>query len=708
MPEEGGTNAGVGLIYPPPDIRGVIDKTAQFVAKCGAEFEQRVLREQNHAKFAFLLPNNPYRAYYDNKIKEFETGKVEETKPEVPQAIIDMKKKETEKQKNKEQQKALTDGRRQKKVAKQPPPDQFILNHPYITSMDTDMIKLTAQFVARNGQKFLIGLTQRESRNPQFDFLKPTHALFGYFTSLVDSYTKCLMPSKDELERLKRIINNPQEIMDKALARYAWDEQEEEKRINREEQDKEEKDQMAQIDWHDFVVVETITFTAEDDNITLAPPLDTSTGAPKGPPQALDASTQCTVMQEARIEKPKEPEEDEDEAEADAERERQRQKESQAREREEREKEEREKEERERTEREREEREKAEMAAPDEDDETLELEQDIPMPSADAEMKVRKDYVRHKKSAGQRLMQRCPITGQLIPAEEMSTHLKILLLDPKWKHQKDALVERARKESAFADDVEANLAGFVAKRPDLFGSVDEQIREAAEAGAEAAARDAGADAGPAHTMVPPSMALSGGMSVHPKVAALPSTAGGVAALPGIGGVAASSVGPIAGISTINARLPQAALAPPPSMQPPSAPAPSAAGVTRPIGNETIDDDDEPDAKRPRLDDGSMTPESQWIVKHPSPIAVLVQVNLGSDGLAAQIPQVIPLEVSVRMKVLELKQLLLPRVQAAGVTLNSLRLKAPGPGYILKNDSTLALYNVAPGNVIELTKRTRGN
>merc|ERR1719277_1853489 len=159
-------------------------------------------------------------------------------------------------------------------------------------------------------------------------------------------------------------------------------------------------------------------------------------------------------------------------------------------------------------EREREEREREELMP---DEEPMEVEPEIPVPAQDTEMKVRKDYVRHKKQGGARLMQRCPITGQLIPAEEMSNHLKILLLDPKWKHQKDALVERARKESAFADDVEANLAGFVAKRPDLFGSVDEQIREAAEAGAEAAARDAGADAGPAHTMVPPSaQALTSG------------------------------------------------------------------------------------------------------------------------------------------------------------------------------------------------------
>merc|ERR1719502_1544884 len=146
----------------------------------------------------------------------------------------------------------------------------------------------------------------------------------------------------------------------------------------------------------------------------------------------------------------------------------------------------------------------------EQEEEPMEQEEEIPMPTQDSEMKLRKDYVRRKKGTTNRMMQRCPITGQLIPAEEMSQHLNVLLLDPKWKHQKDALVERARKESAFADDVEANLAGFVAKRPDLFGSVDEQIREAAEAGAEAAARDAGADAGPAHTMVPPSSAIAGG------------------------------------------------------------------------------------------------------------------------------------------------------------------------------------------------------
>lgn len=75
VPVTAGGPETFGIIFPPPDIRGIVDKTAQFVAKNGPEFEQRVLSDQsNGQKFNFLLPGNPYRAYYDAKVKEFQTG----------------------------------------------------------------------------------------------------------------------------------------------------------------------------------------------------------------------------------------------------------------------------------------------------------------------------------------------------------------------------------------------------------------------------------------------------------------------------------------------------------------------------------------------------------------------------------------------------------------------------------------------------------
>ena len=66
-----------------------------------------------------------------------------------------------------------------------------------------DIIKLTALFTARRGRPFLAALSAREGRNYQFDFLRPTHSLFGYFTRLVDQYSKVLLPARETLEGLK-------------------------------------------------------------------------------------------------------------------------------------------------------------------------------------------------------------------------------------------------------------------------------------------------------------------------------------------------------------------------------------------------------------------------------------------------------------------------------------------------------------------------
>lgn len=76
-------------------------------------------------------------------------------------------------------------------IPKEPPPEfEFIADPPSISAFDLDVVKLTAQFVARNGRQFLTQLMQKEQRNYQFDFLRPQHSLFNYFTKLVEQYTK--------------------------------------------------------------------------------------------------------------------------------------------------------------------------------------------------------------------------------------------------------------------------------------------------------------------------------------------------------------------------------------------------------------------------------------------------------------------------------------------------------------------------------------
>lgn len=88
-------------------------------------------------------------------------------------------------------------------VPKEPPPEfEFIADPPSISAFDLDVVKLTAQFVARNGRQFLTQLMQKEQRNYQFDFLRPQHSLFNYFTKLVEQYTKVLGQGEGDVSML--------------------------------------------------------------------------------------------------------------------------------------------------------------------------------------------------------------------------------------------------------------------------------------------------------------------------------------------------------------------------------------------------------------------------------------------------------------------------------------------------------------------------
>ncbi len=50
-------------------VRNIVDKTAGFVARNGAEFEHRIKQnEVNNPKFNFLNPGDPYHAYYQHKV----------------------------------------------------------------------------------------------------------------------------------------------------------------------------------------------------------------------------------------------------------------------------------------------------------------------------------------------------------------------------------------------------------------------------------------------------------------------------------------------------------------------------------------------------------------------------------------------------------------------------------------------------------------
>ena len=61
-----------GPIPPPPDLQPVIDKTAEYVAKNGDQFETTVIHKHlSDPRFAFLHPWNQYNHYYKTKVSEF-------------------------------------------------------------------------------------------------------------------------------------------------------------------------------------------------------------------------------------------------------------------------------------------------------------------------------------------------------------------------------------------------------------------------------------------------------------------------------------------------------------------------------------------------------------------------------------------------------------------------------------------------------------
>ena len=76
-------------------------------------------------------------------------------------------------------------------------PNTLISHTLFLISYPSYPIPYTA-----NGKDFLKGLVTKEQRNSQFDFLRPTHMLFTYFTSLVDSYTLILHPTTELKENL--------------------------------------------------------------------------------------------------------------------------------------------------------------------------------------------------------------------------------------------------------------------------------------------------------------------------------------------------------------------------------------------------------------------------------------------------------------------------------------------------------------------------
>jgi len=506
-----------GIIRPPPDIRAVVDRTALFVSKNGRAFEQRILNSAKGKtpKFAFLYDSSPFHAYYESRIRFYEDGGEEaeaessatndqqhqlttETTPlaaeegtkikpdqdgdaveakavgtatKAQKANIDPVSRELlaqrsiivskQIQNNKEKESAKTSQDDNKSQETPPvhhhqhqlqqeqiiPPATQTFVHitapSNVTPSQLEIMKLTAQFAAfarlipnesTVSNTFLDTLRFREWKNQQtFGFLHARHAHFAYFTALVDGYKRLLQAyySNDKTDSSDMVVVVPLKTQEIDAIQQSLQERDvcarkgisgclsvaayraeynrykiaEEAKRARELASGERVDSTSRlggaaiIDWHDFMIVETIDFPLDEVVSALPPPppLPKVQSAPKETVEIAKEEQQEMYVSE---------EEEEEEGE---------------------------------------------------------------------QLKIVSEYkprvVATTTTAElSRTHMVDPITGKSIPVSDLSEHMRIQLLDPKWAEEKKRFHEKQRESNLLqGEDIARNVSRFAKQRGDVFG-----------------------------------------------------------------------------------------------------------------------------------------------------------------------------------------------------------------------------------------------
>ncbi|KAI9172995.1 SF3a splicing factor complex subunit [Blastocladiella emersonii ATCC 22665] len=727
------------VIMPPRDIRTIVDKTANFVARNGPHFEGKIReKEQADPRFYFLNPNDPYHAYYQWMLVEFQAGRatLNGGAPAAQQAADEQ---------NAEEAKASEAKRKAAEAKNKPPPAppalEFMLDLPPMNAQDLDVIKLTAQFVARNGRAFLLELTSRELRNPLFDFLKPAHPLFPLFTALVEQYVKLITPSPQLLASVRENEGNPHPILRRVQqrARYAhWEEKQHRKEAKAKEV---ERTAYASIDWNDFVVVQALEFTDLDLDANLPAqttilalqheanqvkkaryglsttgpvshaPAPTKEPIPSLPPRPgaanrpapLSPVRGAPVPAGAATSAPAPP------------------------------------------------------RANDEDEQDMDMDLDVAAKPASAArtpaaapapvgpsvgpMKIKSAVVPRKTATNEptTICERC---GLAIPDSQMEEHIRIELLDPKWREQREAHAASRRETNLVTtgDHFVSTLKSLAENRPDIFGGdeVDRKrkLEEDARRQRKLAEQRVTWD-GHTASIATTTMKVKEVVPLEDQIAAIHRSKGLVEtpedrnamlpARPTLPGSIPRGVPPPppsapAASSRQPPMAPSGMRAPPPPTSGRTAPPPPPRGAQPPPPprNTRLASDTDihapNDAKRQKLED-ALVPEAAWLVRHPGAVPLTVEIPNDKFPTAAA-PSVAVTAPSLAMSVEDVKAAVLSQLQASvpDLTIGKLKLTivaTPGASgeagrpNVAKNQMSLAFYNVHAGSQVVAGIRERG-
>ncbi|KAJ9641487.1 SF3a splicing factor complex subunit [Coniosporium apollinis] len=440
------------VVLPPKDIRSIVEKTAGYVARNGSAFEERIrAKEQSNPKFCFLNPSDAYSPFYLWRLSEIREGR--------GTAVSAGRAEEAAREEE------------QPQGPEEPPEFHFSARMPIMNAQDLEVVKLTALFVAKNGRSFMTALSQRETGNYQFDFLRPQHSMYQFFSRLVDQYTELLnggsidggRPERERLAQLERNVHDRFHMLERARRRAEWVKYQEQQKAKQEEEAEAEKIAYAQIDWHDFVVVETVVFNEADDQTDLPPPTSLNDlqsasleqkammslqphnmrieeAMPTDEPSYYDQAPQPVQMpapQTAYAPPPIHPSRMDyvmQQSAQDDEEERLIRERTEARER----------------------AQQAQAAAK----------------GGTGPMRIRNDYVPRAQAKRQNVnMALCPNCNQQVPYDELEQHMKVELLDPEWRKQKAKSDARYATTNLSTADVANNLKRLASQRSDVFDGV---------------------------------------------------------------------------------------------------------------------------------------------------------------------------------------------------------------------------------------------
>ncbi|KAL7540584.1 hypothetical protein ACHAWF_007658 [Thalassiosira exigua] len=569
-----------------------------------------------------------------------------------------------------------------------------------LSPLEVETIKLAAQCAALSetkegaaatgGGNFLRALTLKEWSNPEFAFLQPRHAHFAYFAALVDGYRSFLPGGEDcerakhkaKKERLANLISDDeakvpkkdvvQECLEAAAYRAEYEREVAERRREAAEGAGGYFGGAGTVDWHDFVVVETIDFAADEVVEAVAPP----------------SSLRLAALNQERPQAEKVPEPEPEE-------------------------------------------EKEEAMEESSSESDADMDEDEEEEDGGEKLKVVSHYQPKVVSTQQitgdasRTHVVDPITGKSVAVSDLPEHMRIQLLDPAWAEERRRFLEKQRETNFVAgEDIAANVGRFARERGDLFGASRDELadqRADAERKLDEANRIVREQAwrGQAGPQLQPQPQPPVQRPPRPPVGATPvppPPPPGAPPLPPPG-APPPPPGPPPPEEPAAKRhkaeelrsVPPSLAAPMPVVPPPAMPPSGVAlGMPPPAAPAPAVGTVAPPPPPPAATQNEPLSEADFLAALSDPDEVPLCIRVPHDPFNSGWNfngQTVDVTVKATSTVKELKNLL--REQLGGMPPNKMQLKHPKWGFLNKDALSMAHFNVGPMATLDLVPKTRG-